>query len=132
MRAIKFRAFEEINRVMHNDFRFIKSGEDGNDWVVFVSDRQTLKDKHHPLDNPWFQAQFKIMQFTGLHDKNGVEIYEGDIIACWGSILKIVWNESDASFFADSSDESIYESGQEWGGNCTVIGNIHETPELLK
>ena len=73
----------------------------------------------------------EIMQFTGLYDINGVEIYEGDIVECWGHNLEIVWDESDASFFADSKTTLIYESGQEFGGKCVVIGNIYETPELL-
>lgn len=73
-----------------------------------------------------------VMQFTGLTDKNGVEIFEGDIIECWGYNLVVKWVDSDASFFAESFDQSICESGQEWGGDCEVIGNIYQNPELLK
>lgn len=35
-REIKFRAWDENNEVMHNDFQFIKSGNDGNDWILFI------------------------------------------------------------------------------------------------
>jgi uncharacterized phage protein (TIGR01671 family) len=73
-----------------------------------------------------------IMQFTGLLDANGVEIYEGDVVSIWGRNLKIEFDESDASFFAVTQDYTICESGQEWGGNCKVIGNIYENPELLE
>ena len=49
MREIKFRAWDERKKVMHFDFQFFTSGEEGNDWICFSSDKEprdttTVKD----------------------------------------------------------------------------------------
>lgn len=153
MREIKFRAWDEQNKIMHQDFQFIKSGESGNDWIVFTSDKQTLQDPTHPFENPYFGQQLKIMQFTGLKDKSGNEIYEGDIVpmkigvqnygqwnvedpnATLNGVFK--WNEHQLCWIISYKHPNKYDllsSSLGWYNSpeFEVIGNIYQNPELLK
>lgn len=75
-------------------------------------------------------------QYTGLKDKNGREIYEGDIISARGIILTVKYIEG--VFFACNVDPNIDKYPLyilcEWENEsgCEIIGNIHNNPELLK
>jgi len=89
----------------------------------------------HPMDCCRYAQDGQpvtLMQYTGLKDANGVEIYEGDVVDFYGVNCEVIWAESDASFFVESPDKSLCESGQEFSENCEVIGNIYQNPELLK
>ena len=119
MKNSKFRAWDEQNKLMHHDFQFIKSGNDGNDWIVFTSDKQKLTDEPHPLNNPYFQQQLVIMENVGIYD-----IYEGDIVDFGG--LGVVKYDEDR-FYVDSGNIHTRVSKQH-----KVIGNIYENPELLQ
>ena len=107
-RVIKFRAWNDIDKTMCDN------------GVVL-----------HRLSALLNIKNYHVMQFTGLLDANGVEIYEGDLIDWMGGIFCIKWEDSDASFFAVRTDDVVAESGQEWADSCVVIGNIHQNKELL-
>lgn len=84
----------------------------------------------------WSSPWIHLMQYTGLKDKNGKEIYEGDILKLdsWTSNQQVVFDEGgfclagkDTGFTSDI--HYIHHAGIP---QATVIGNIYENPELLK
>lgn len=96
---------------------------------------------NYPNDKWHEQEKSPVMQWTGLTDKNGVEIFEGDIVKETKvydysddvdvNIYQIIWNENITGFTAEGKNGSntIHQNNM---GVCEVIGNIYENPELLE
>lgn len=152
MRPIKFRAWDnEDKKMIPNEKYFLSLDEDG-DFIV------CLKQHGYGMSGELkFQPRITVMQFTGLHDKNGREIYEGDIVKMSNVITGSVGLNPGFSFGEDDKLEIAWDNEiSAWSvagelnredrvevsyrnqviqliqyGYCEVIGNIHESPELL-
>ena len=81
-----------------------------------------------------------IEQFTGLLDKNGKEVYEGDIVkfedvsGYKDGCASVIWHEDSCGYYLENDDDNIYDTLYDFTPSyqMEVIGNIHENPELLE
>lgn len=116
MRELKFRTFQENRMFFHKIENYL-----GSSGII----------------NPYIGCNNAIwMQYTGLKDKNGVEIYEGDFFIINGKKYIVEWHDDlcryllttglgyDTKNCMDLTCDSIYFS--------EIIGNLHQKPELIK
>jgi len=111
-RTIKFRVYDKKEK---------RYREDGMIYFFDIIQRKVKA----------YYQRFFIEQYTGLKDKNGKEIYEGDILQIDDHILGdfvVVWHNFGWKIKRSVGYESLSVHKSE---DCTVIGNIHENPELL-
>ena len=126
-REIKFRAWNDKKIISWKELlKYYPNGESDYDLHAIFSGDEHLE----------------LMQYTGLKDKNGKEIYEGDIITCEGGY------ETIEGCSEDCEEPRVIEwsDGLQWVAECKncrdnvplyewdyneVIGNIYENPELL-
>ena len=123
-RTIKFRAWNKTCGWMlySNDDYFVRF------------DGQILEKAGRSYDTPNIEVEcvkedIVLMQFTGLLDKNGKEIYEGDVLGVYDRRWEVVW---DGFGFKCKSDQHFTSHLNENDSKLEVIGNIYENPELVK
>jgi uncharacterized phage protein (TIGR01671 family) len=121
MRDIKFRAWDKYSKYMFElddkDFFVNNNG---------VYERESIDYAGDVYNN--ISDRLILMQYTGLKDKNGVEIYEGDLVIGTGKINPYPIIFDDGCFGYDSG-EGLLELDFE--RHMEVIGNIHQHPDLL-
>jgi uncharacterized phage protein (TIGR01671 family) len=125
MRELKFRAWDKTKNTMMTSS------------VIWGETHLELTGINY---EPWQESTQaddigpELMQYTGLKDKNGVEIYEGDVVKCekeevvnpWvvdnhGGADWVIWNLLNTSYHLHQLEEDM-----------EVIGNIYQSPELIK
>ena len=106
---------------------------------VYANDSKKLSCNHL---KGWSIDEEYLMQSTGLFDKKGVEIFEGDIITNGKDVMCMkrhntlgfyVEQKGKVEFIADSAVlEEFEEDAKEIADSLEIIGNIYENPELLE
>lgn len=130
MKTIKFRAWDVKAKKMRYNFR-LSIWDD-------MSGHLTTNDGDIDFDNDGEFVQ--LMQYTGLKDKNGVEIYEGDILKYFFLdnkkgifITKVEWDTEASGFFAKGEDKNFgLDFCNADSVKAEVIGNIWEDKHLLE
>ena len=119
MRELEFRAWWKDTK------RFL----DCDEWYMTCSGAKYL----HYAVMPYKDDNFIIEQYTGLKDKNGTKIFEGDIVNMLNITdypMQIKWNKKWARFIfynlVDKTEMNLFTE------QCEVIGNIYDNPELIK
>lgn len=146
-REIKFRAWDHKNKKMMPVAIF-----GIEEWFVTSFTRDWI---HNSMD--WDSEEgcpnnFEVMQFTGLRDKNGKEIFEGDVVklhdkwdsetsdyttyeVCIGMPMRLMFkvlNQSLHHEFIHKLEKGEFQSLGDWTfKHFAVIGNIHDNTELL-
>jgi len=129
MREIKFRAWDKKSGSCDYEICIGKAnGSDSYITYLGIGETETI------------DVTIVIEQYTDLKDKNGVEIYEGDIVK-WGKgleknerIAEVEISQCGVSFNSRRNGRFFYSNFiyKDTEKYLEVIGNIHENPELLK
>ena len=140
MRDIKFRAWNKAREQMiqsENILKicFVRTEHTPN--LIVYTDRKINHFEEIREQDKRYCNEFELLQYTGIKDKKGKEIYEGDIFVHNNHNFTVIYD--DTRFIGVDSDrsgkgyccyvDSCYKNGS---SSIEVIGNIYENPELLK
>ena len=113
-REIKFRAWDKVEDIMIYVDEII--------WHI-----KYLSGTHKRGGTTGKFKDYILMQYTGLKDKNGKEIYEGDILE-WHEDIKEIVDFYEGSFYVGKRIFGV----DVWSGDFEIIGNIYENKDLLE
>ena len=127
VREIKFRAWDEKKKVMRN-----VNGINFSTKSVQCEPKDGIDSNSEMYDPFLFVGKYKLMQYTGLKDKNGVEIYEGDVLRGW---IDSHWHSGEDKFvevvkYDEKTASYNFPAIEVRHGDLEVIGNIYENKQL--
>lgn len=124
MRNIKFRVWDKEEKSMHDVCTL------GLQHKICVIEKPMWKNGLKIINKSF--DDIELMQYTGLKDINGVEIYEGDVVLDkYGPKINMIvkWIDDGFRTIGKYNSENYVGYIKE---SCEVIGNIYENPELLE
>lgn len=140
MREIKFRAWDARRNVMYymddpNNYEYYFDICNGSFcFHSFVDDEGNQETTHEMEPITGCLGKKDIMQYTGIKDKNGKEIYEGDIVKSYYGVGEVIFDRGIAGFnvkgyYDQSADYPTIAFSE---GIFEVIGNAFESTQLLE
>jgi uncharacterized phage protein (TIGR01671 family) len=123
MRELKFRAWDKKRNIMIGEDYPDNWGSEKQEYWADVFEISLTG-----ITEITQNARFEIMQYTGLRDKDGKEIYEGDVL-CWP---KYEGTENQTRWPVEWDDERAQFTYWLPRMDAEVIGNIYENPGLIK
>jgi len=131
MREIKFRAWIGTHKLMFQVREMIIP-----DGLNEAGMQEIAATDNYSIVRPMHYIQPILMQYTGLHDKNGKEIYEGDILVPYetGNKHTVIFELGAFALSRHDGWRQLINHASDNNGIILeeVIGNIYENPELLK
>ena len=136
MRAIKFRCWDKVDKYMYDVMTLDRYYKDENMHIRWIGRLHkypasaTIQASVSDDEN----KNFVLMQYTGLTDMEGQEIYEGDILEFEGVLYVCYWNNEECRFELVNNkvgDVEIFLN-KELSQNVKVVGNVFENLDLLK
>ena len=137
MRELKFRVWDKANN------RYLRRDSTGIDNLGNIIDFENCDEDDRGVHNVRVLGKndmgFTTEQYTGLHDKNGKEIYEGDILSIphrkdkkKDKLYTVVWHKTHARLNFANTNGEFGEISIGKIMRSQIVGNIHENSELLE
>lgn len=124
-RVIKFRVWDTYNlRMVESPFRFEPKFRPPDEDMRFNAPFIYYEDFRDYDDG--IQRPCHVMQYTGLKDKSGKEIYENDIVTFLDEHWQVIYFDTYASFMLKKGNDLMNITTQE-----EIVGNIYQNPELV-